>query len=520
MKDLSVITGLTRLSQKDYAGVHKDCIAAIEAGASSDVALFLLGVIAFDHKNYVKAAELFEKAETLNSAQIYYPAYLARTLSTLRRSNEAGRAADRASALGDMTAHLSDMLGVVYSRCGFHAKAIPHFEAATALNETEPNYVFNLAASRQFLGDFTAAQRAYERTLSLDPKNYRAWSSLISLNTQTPEHNYLERLEALLSEDELDSDAKLHLGHAKAKTLEDLGAFEESLEALLTAKSDKKAEFPFDRENAKALFEASKNTAQIKSGPAQFSQSVTPIFVVGLPRTGTTLVDRILSSHSRVTSAGELNAFAEQVKNLSGTQTPYVLDAPTLEATRRVDLAKAGEAYLETTQSLAGGAAMMVDKMPLNFFYAALMVKAFPDVKIIALRRGAMDSCLSNFRQLFSTQFSYYNYTYDLEDTAFFYREFDSLMSHWRAHLPADRFREVAYEDIVQDQENQTRGLLEFCGLDWEEQCLRFHENTAAVSTASSVQVRRPLYSGSIGRWKKYGDKLDGLKAALGDLAG
>lgn len=519
MQDLTVITGLKRLSQKDYAGVHKDCIAAIEAGDNLAAAFFLLGVVAFDHKNYSKAVELFDKAESLDSTQAYYPAYLAMALSTFRRSNAARAAADRASALGDKTAHLSDMLGVVYSRCGFHAKAIPHFEAATGSNKTKPNYFFNLAASHQFLGNFDAAERAYERTLSLDPKNYRAWSSLISLKKQTPEHNHLEQLEVLLSNHDLDSDAKLHLGHAKAKTLEDLGVFEESLDALLKAKSAKRQQFPFDRQSAMALFAAAKETASIESLKPHFTQSVKPIFVVGLPRTGTTLVDRILSSHSRVRSAGELNAFAEQIKNLARTPTPYVLDAQTLDAAKNIDPGQAGQGYLEATQSLASGAAMMVDKMPLNFFYAALMIKAFPDVKIIALRRGAMDSCLSNFRQLFSTQFSYYNYTYDLGDTAFFYAQFDALMTHWRAHLPADNFTEVHYEDIVHDQENQTRRLLEFCGLDWEEQCMRFHENSAAVSTASSVQVRQPLYSGSIGRWKKYGDKLGGLKAVLGNLA-
>lgn len=134
---------------------------------------------------------------------------------------------------------------------------------------------------------------------------------------------------------------------------------------------------------------------------------------------------------------------------------------------------------------------------------------------MIALRRGAMDSCLSNYRQLFTVQYSYYNYTFDLESTARFYCKYDDLMLHWRAHLPPDRFMEVRYEDIVHDQENQTRELLNFCDLSWDEACLRFHENAAPVSTASSVQVRQPLYSGSIGRWKKYGDALLVLQNAL-----
>jgi hypothetical protein len=206
------------------------------------------------------------------------------------------------------------------------------------------------------------------------------------------------------------------------------------------------------------------------------------------------------------------------VKIFYNKNSTLVLDEETLKTARGIQLEAAAKAYLTQTKPLAAGAPYMVDKMPLNFFYAALMAAAFPKVKIVALRRGAMDSCLSNFRQLFSTQFSYYNYTFDLDDTAYFYRLFDDLMSHWRDVLPADRFMEVHYEDIVHNQEHQTRALLDFCGLPWEEACLRFHENTAAVSTASSVQVRQPLYSGSIGRWKKYGSKLDDLQTALGDL--
>ena len=178
-----------------------------------------------------------------------------------------------------------------------------------------------------------------------------------------------------------------------------------------------------------------------------------------------------------------------------------------------------GKKYLEETAELRRASPRFTDKMPLNFFYAGLIHQALPNARIVALRRGAMDSCLSNYRQLLTVEHSYYNYTYDLASTANFYRLFDDLMAHWRANLPANRFLEIHYEDIVLDQENQTRALLEFCGLDWQEACLNFHQNDAPVSTASSVQVRQPLYSGSIGRWKRYGSQLDVLSEALGDLA-
>jgi len=518
MSELTIIMGLRRLAKAEYQDVHTDCIAAITADVENAVPYFLLGVIAFDHKNFSKALELFSTARSYDPSEGYYPAYAAMTLSTLRRSNEARLTADTAAKIVGEGAHLQDMLGVIYSRCGFHEAAIGHFKTAVKLNSTEPNYFFNLAASQQFLGQFEQAENAYQNVLSLDPAHYRAWSSVVSLNKQTKDNHKLEALMELFDQPAASTDSKLHLGHAIAKTLEDLGRHEESLTWLLKAKANKRAEFPFDRESALSLFSMAKDTSSLPNPKIVFDQSTVPIFIVGLPRTGTTLVDRILSSHSHVKSAGELNAFAEQIKTLSDTQTPFVLDAETLVAARDIELQEAAKAYLKQTDILAGGAPYMVDKMPLNFFYAALMVKAFPKVKIIALRRGAMDSCLSNFRQLFSTQFSYYNYTFDLDDTAYFYRRFDDLMTHWRESLPEDRFMEIHYEDIVHDQETQTRNLLEFCDLEWEEACLRFHENTAAVSTASSVQVRQPLYSGSIGRWKKYGDRLDDLKAALEGL--
>jgi len=183
-----------------------------------------------------------------------------------------------------------------------------------------------------------------------------------------------------------------------------------------------------------------------------------------------------------------------------------------------LDLGELGHNYIEATRTLARGSARFTDKMPLNFFYAGLIHKALPNARIVALRRDPMDSCLSNYRQLFSTAFSYYNYSLDLDDTATYYKAFDKLLAHWRDALPEDRFTEVHYEDIVHAQEKETRRLLSFCDLPWDEACLRFHENAAPVSTASSVQVRQPLYSGSIGRWRKYGDSLKELRNQLGIL--
>lgn len=516
MTSLTLSSLFIALGRKDYKAVHTQSIDAIKRDINDPLPYFALGVIAFEHQNFGKSLELFSKAVELDPKTAEYHIYLAKTLSTLGHQNEAKAQADIAVGFDGLDAHLLDTLGVIYSRAGFHNLAIPVFSRAVAAKPDVANFHFNMAASAQFMGDFETAEAAYKKTLALDPKFYRAWPSLISLKKQTPETHALDTLIACFETAEDDIDGRLQLGHAIAKTYEDLGHHKENMAWLIRGKHAKHNQFPYDRVQGRATFEAVK-----RSRPAPLKSKITdvPIFIVGLPRTGTTLVDRILSSHPEVSSAGELNIFAELIKQKTGTLSNFVMDAETFLKTDQLDLSDVGQSYLDSARKRAAPAKFIVDKMPLNVFYAGLIHRAIPNARIIALRRGAMDSCLSNFRQLFSTQQSYYNYTYDLDDTAWFYRQFEGLVAHWRQTLPADRFMEVRYEDIVFDQNNQTRRLLEFCDLDWDEACLNFHENKAPVSTASSVQVRQPLYSGSIGRWKKYGDTLNGLRAALGDLA-
>ena len=519
MTGLTLKSGLRLLKNKAYKAVHLESIERIKSNVNDPLPYFLLGVIASEHANHNKALELFTKAAALGKTEVWYRTYQAKEFSTLGRSNDAKASADIAKNLDITDPYIADTIGVIYSRAGYHELAIPLFESAVSADKSQASYFYNLGASAQFIGDFQKAQAAYENTIALNPKFYRAWSSLVSLNKQTTDSHHFDQLASLFEAAHGDAEGQLQLGHAICKTLEDLGRHEESLEWLIRGKQTKRDQLRYDRKAGQALFARAKETTQKTSVKPEKPNDITPIFIVGLPRTGTTLVDRILSSHSSVVSAGELNIFAELIKSTAGTSSNLVMDAETFTKANSIDLPSIGQAYVKETKDKAQGAAYMVDKMPLNFFYAALIQRALPHARIIALRRGAMDSCLSNFRQLFSTQFSFYNYTFDLSDTAEFYREFDELMTHWRENLPKDRFMEIHYEDIVFDQENKTRRLLDFCDLPWEEACMRFHENAAPVSTASSVQVRQPLYSGSIGRWKKDGHKLDELRDALGNLA-
>jgi len=517
MSEISLKSGLKALWQKKYKEVHSQCIDVLKKDKSNSKAFFLLGVIAYDHKNFIKAEELFLKSEKLDPTDPHYPAFLARMMSELKQPELAKTAADRAAASKIQDGYLADMLGVVYSRTGFHELAIKAFEQAVELDPFHANFFYNLGASNLFLGNFETARTAFHQATKLDPNHFSAFSSLIALDKQTATNNHLDHLKSLYERLASQEDATHQLGHAIAKTLEDLGEHEESLTWLRKAKTAKYKKYGYNRVAGQKTFEAAKGTVNITS--SGFRSATKPIFIVGLPRTGTTMVDRILSSHSKVRSAGELNFFADIIKRDTNTASNLVLDADTLRASSTIGLENVGQTYLKRVQNRLGDLTYVIDKMPFNFFYAALITQALPDARIVALRRGAMDSCLSNYRQLLSVQQSFYNYTFDLGDIAFFYRQFDELITHWREHLSSEQFMEIRYEDIVFDQEHQTHELLNFCGLDFEEACLRFHENTAPVSTASSVQVRQPLYTSSIGRWKKYGNKLDDLRDALGELA-
>jgi tetratricopeptide (TPR) repeat protein len=516
--DNTLRKGLALIERGDYKPVHQIAIDLIHQNTENPVPYFLLARVAHDHQNYKKADELYRRASELEPDNPLYISSYGQYLVGVGRQQPALVCADKAAELPISDAFVADIVGVIYSRTGFHEKAVPFFKEAVRLNPAPANFHYNLGASLQFSGDFAGAEAAYRDTIERQPDAYRAHSSLVSLSRQTPGNNLLTELKDRFAENESDPDASLHLGHAIAKTLEDLDKYPDSLEWLTRAKRLKRKMLDYDIEQDLRLFDAAAQTLRGAVTHSDQHAEVAPIFIIGMPRTGTTLVDRILSSHADVVSAGELNTFAGLTKSLAKTPSNMVLDVETLNNVIDLDLGELGHNYIEATRTLARGSARFTDKMPLNFFYAGLIHKALPNARIVALRRDPMDSCLSNYRQLFSTAFSYYNYSLDLDDTATYYKAFDKLLAHWRDALPEDRFTEVHYEDIVHAQEKETRRLLSFCDLPWDEACLRFHENAAPVSTASSVQVRQPLYSGSIGRWRKYGDSLKELRNQLGIL--
>ena len=496
------------LERRAYKEAHQLCarILSLEPGHAD--AHFLMGMIALGQMQIGKALALIDRAVARVPDNPEYLARRAQCLALLKRDTEALDAAERALALDPQDA-------LTMGRAGAHEKGVEALQRAIALRPSEAQYHFNLAASQLFLGHFAEAEASYEAAVAAKPDFFRAHWALSDLVKATPERNHIDRLKRLL-ESNPGTDEALYLCHALAKEHEDLGEDAAALEYLIQGNSRKREALGYSIERDRSLFEAVEKAFDASSmeqaGEGWASEE--PIFVVGMPRTGTTLVERILSSHSTVFSAGELQAFGLALKRATRSMSNEMFDKETVEKGLKVNFSELGQRYIASTRPATGQMARFVDKMPMNFFYIGFIHLALPNAKIVCLRRQPMDACLANFRQLFRLNHSYYNYAYDLSDIAEYYVLFDHLMGHWEALLPG-RVLQIAYEDIVADQEAQTRRLLEFCDLDWEDACLDFHLNKSPIATASAVQARQPIYSGSIGRWKRYGGRLESMRKQL-----
>ena len=483
---------------------------------------FVAGVAALQMEQVPLALELLKRAVALNPHRPDYLTQYARALAAGRFSREAEEIADRAFALQTQDALTLDTLGVVYSQSNSYTKAARAFSRAAELQPERAGYRFNLATSLTFAGSLDEAEREYEACLRLDPRYWKAWLALSQLRKQTATDNHIERLRVALGEAETDLNGQMYLNLALSKELEDLDDYPLSFEHLVIGKRAGRHGRAYSTERDRRIFEALMASSETVSSGRDGHANSEPIFVVGMPRSGTTLVERILSSHSAVSSAGELQNFGVALKRASGSRTQHMLDVETITAANELDWARLGATYVASTRPGTGHKRHFVDKLPHNFLYAGFIARALPDAKIICLRRDPMDVCLSNFRQLFALTSPYYDYSFDLMDTGHYFLMFDRLMAHWHASMPG-RILEVRYEELVDNQETVTRELLAWCGLGWEDACLRFQDNDAPVATASAVQVRSPMFRTSLQRWKRYGSRMDELYLFLksaGVLAG
>lgn len=406
--------------------------------------------------------------------------------------------------------------GKAYRMMGDYPLMCAAFKRVTELAPNNWEAWLELGFAQEYTGDSASAAESYRRCIPLTPgTGFQALHALVQVEKQTVEKNRIAELEQLFALPDGPGWQTLHLGHALAKTYEDLGDHEKSLFWLTRAKERRRARFPYDRENEAGAVEAAIASFERVASAPSGHDSIEPIFIAGLARSGTTLVDRILSSHPDVKSVGEIGNFGQIFLHLSKSPTQWLLHRNTFLCAANVDYEKQGRLYIESTRPLSGDTPRFIDKAPSNYLLAPMILRALPNARVIVMRRNPLDAVLSNYKQLFPVEDRYYDYVYGLDSTARKVVMFERVIRHWEQVLPANRFRVVQYEDLVTNQEKATRELLAFAGLSWDDRCLAFHENKAAVGTPSAAQVRQPMYQTAVGRARRYGALLDPARDVL-----
>jgi len=503
------------LSRGDINATHRFAATLVAEDPRNAEGHFLLGIAESSAGRVQTGIQHVGTAVALDP-QGEYRAQLAKLFTLVRRDGDAAATLHDAEQALPSDALSRDTMGCVYARLGDHLAALAHFAEAVELEPRNTEYRYNLAATLNFLGRTEEADAALEALIAWAPRDARAHHLLAGLRKQTPERNHVERLIRTRGESR-DGRERLLLGYAVAKELEDVGQPDEALDRLCAANAEHRRTLPYTYARDAAVFDAIEANWLKQAAPATEQPLDAPIFIIGMPRTGTTLVDRILSSHPEVESAGELQAMPLAVKKAAGTRSAMVIDPETIAAATVSDMGAVGRDYLQRARHHRRDPALrFTDKFPGNFLYAGFIAQALPSAKIVCLRRHPMDTVLSNFRNLFAVSSRYYDYSYDLLDIAAYYVRFDRLMSLWREALPG-RVTEVRYEDLVADQEGETRRLLAHCGLAWSDDCLAFHTNRAPVSTPSAAQVRRPIYRDSVARWKRHAAVLEPVQRFFED---
>lgn len=403
-------------------------------------------------------------------------------------------------------------MAIVRKLLGEHAEALALFNRAAAAGMGTADFRFERAQELMSNGRADEGQAELRTCLRLAPCHGQAALMLSRARRQTPQDNHLDDLRRRLQEVERGSEDHGTLEFALYKELEDLGRYDEAWDALASANAIIYARQQHDSEYSWRLFDSliERCTPGFLQAGGVAHDGPQPIFIVGMPRSGTTLLERVLSNHSQVASAGELNEFGLQLRWEANHR--ITLDEHVVQCLPELDYARIGHRYLEQTQWRAQGARFFIDKMPRNWMLAGLIHRALPQARILNLVRDPMDVCFSNFRTLVMGDLLPWGY--DLHALAQHYLQYCRVLDHWHAAMPG-QVLDVPYSELTRNPETTTRKVLEYCGLAWEEGCSDITRNKAAVATLSLSQVREPIHTRFFEEWRHYERQLQPLREAL-----
>lgn len=497
------------LGEKAYREAHAYCRKIAQDTPSNADAFYILGIISYEHNDFPRALKLFEVAIQNKHPEPGPFVQAARCLGHLNRPKEALEYVEAAKRLAPKDGFTLSSIGALLSRLDRHEEAVIfHRKATQAAPENAMNF-FNLGSALQFIGDAEDAIDAYKKALDIAPNYTPALVHLTMMTKSTKANNNLPTLKSAWDgRRPQDIEGGLQIAHAIAKIHEDLSDPATAMDWLDKGKALVRKAIPHRRDADAVSFTAAQNLAkQLKYDTSDRPDG--PIFIVGLPRTGTTLLDRIISSHSKIVSAGERTEFGARLHQSTGLAGQLPTDSETIAKAAEINLSQVGTAYIENVSAILEGNKRFTDKMPINALLAPAILGAIPSARIICLRRNPADSVLSMYRQLFALHAMIYRCAYSLDDLAHYVAQFYDMVESFEAALPSQRFTVMDYENLVGAPETQIRRILDFCNLDFEPACLSFQDNTAPVGTASVAQVRQPLYSSAVGRWKRYEAHLE-----------
>ncbi|QDU10657.1 tetratricopeptide repeat-containing sulfotransferase family protein [Gimesia aquarii] len=434
----------------------------------------------------------------------------------LLQANQAKKAEDLLSTYYPANLNNAQFLhlyGLAASDSGDYQSGIERVKKAIALNPKIAEFHHNLAAIYRLLGEFKLSEQCYLTALQLKPDYAEAYFNYSAAKKFTKDDPIVPILEQQLSRSDLSDEDRCFLGFAAGNIFNDIKEYDKAFSYYGVGNRSKNARFDINQFRSEidqliSVFSSS----FIQQCTSLGSASQIPVFILGMPRTGTTLVEQILSCHPEVHGAGEL----PDIASIAGTMRQHATQKSNFPecVTHLPDNIFSGfaDAYLRRLRTFDQSAVRIINKMPPNFLYLGLITIMFPEAKIIHCQRHPLDTCLSCYFQRFRRG---HDYSFNLKHLGLYYREYERLMEHWRNVLPVKPY-ELHYSELVANQEEQSRSLIDFIDVSWNERCLNFQENIRPVTTASNLQVRRPMNRSGLDRWKNYDRHLGILRDALG----
>lgn len=502
---LSLAEGFAALNRGDLATAGEACKQALAIDQTHVPAHFLVGLVALEGKQRQVAHEAFKSVVKLDRDHAAAWAHLAKLNVGEGRIAAAESALREVRRVQPSDPMVIELTGTVLNSLGEYEAAELFFERAHEMSPQNPSALMNLGNVRVFLGKIDDAVALFKRAIDLEPNSAQCHWGLAN-SAKAKDDTHIKTMQGLIDSGGQSKRSQGFLHYAIGKENEDLGNWPEAFSAFTQGARARRETVEFNEADETAMFEAIKETytAQWLANCPAGAEDPAPIFVLGQPRTGTTLIERVITSHSQVYSAGELQQFGLAVRRASRHADPKRFSKELFIAAATINPAEIGNMYLRSTAKLRDKSPFFVDKLPVNYLNIPLILAALPKAKIVHLVRGPMDACFASFKQLFADA---YLHSYDQSEMARHHARYRDLMAYFRQEFPG-RIVDISYEDTARDLEPNARKLINALKLDWEDACLNFHESSSGVATASSVQVREPAHTRSIGRWRRYETEL------------